>query len=479
MIITFIFISRRIVQNNSTIQDKPIAAWVWVGLAIAVVASRAAGLPSAPDDHDAANFLRALENYDLAIHSPHFPGYPVYIALARTAYVLGAPAAAALAWPSIVAGALASVAVGRSVPRLGVVAALAYAVLPGLWLADLAPRPDALATHVLVIAACALLAAPSRWTMAAPLLGLSLGIRLSNWLVVLVLVGYAVWAAQPAAKRMVAAVFVASVALWAIPLVVVTGGPVALGNLAVAFGQGHFAQWGNTALGQGDVLWTVRTLTWGGHLLSWAALGPAVAVVAVGVVLHLRRRAVPTALLMLGVAMVAHAAWLAVGQNPDHPRHVLPIAGLLTLAAVWVAAAHRWAMPQLAALVACGLAVTAERWPLLAQPAPEVALAQFVRDMDAEQTALAGGSEIAVIRAIAPQVRALRVPHGVDVERALAPAGHWPVRALATSRAFAGQAPTQWHSVAQFAARIGVDPPGAGLTLYQRDAHRSEVVRWP
>ena len=44
-------------------------------------ASRYALRARLPDDWDAAGFALALERFDLASLQPHFPGYPVYVAL--------------------------------------------------------------------------------------------------------------------------------------------------------------------------------------------------------------------------------------------------------------------------------------------------------------------------------------------------------------------------------------------------------------
>src|SRR5262245_21037259 len=72
-----------------------------------------------PDDYDSIGFVRALVSFDLARLQPHFPGYPVYVALGRAAMRLGlSPLLAAT-----LVSALAAAATAAAVWRLGAVAA--------------------------------------------------------------------------------------------------------------------------------------------------------------------------------------------------------------------------------------------------------------------------------------------------------------------------------------------------------------------
>src|ERR1044072_4732678 len=77
------------------------AAWHWPAtavLAVAFVAAHSPFLPQSLEDIDSINFALGLRHFDLALHQPHPPGYPLYIGLGHVSL-------AALSWllPSLAA----------------------------------------------------------------------------------------------------------------------------------------------------------------------------------------------------------------------------------------------------------------------------------------------------------------------------------------------------------------------------------------
>lgn len=61
---------------------------IYVGLILLGAISRLAAWPASPWEWDEIGFARALQQYDLSAHSPHPPGFPVLIALAKLARLL-------------------------------------------------------------------------------------------------------------------------------------------------------------------------------------------------------------------------------------------------------------------------------------------------------------------------------------------------------------------------------------------------------
>src|SRR5262245_11276013 len=57
-------------------------------IAAAYVAAHLPSLSPTLEDIDSLNFALGLRHFDPALHQPHPPGYPVYIALGRASYAL-------------------------------------------------------------------------------------------------------------------------------------------------------------------------------------------------------------------------------------------------------------------------------------------------------------------------------------------------------------------------------------------------------
>ena len=80
------------------------ATWRVLAASIAIAAIRWMSRARLPDDYDSIGFTRAIERYDLAALRPHFPGYPVYVALGKLAAAAGVAPLTALTLVSALAG---------------------------------------------------------------------------------------------------------------------------------------------------------------------------------------------------------------------------------------------------------------------------------------------------------------------------------------------------------------------------------------
>ncbi len=90
------------------------------------------------NNFDAINYALAIDHFDIRLHQPQPPGYPLYILLARAFNLVFADHLRALLWLSTVFSALAVIAVylvGRDMfsRRVGFVAALLLTVAPVFW----------------------------------------------------------------------------------------------------------------------------------------------------------------------------------------------------------------------------------------------------------------------------------------------------------------------------------------------------------
>jgi hypothetical protein len=211
-------------------------------------------LPRSLEDLDSINFALGLRDFDVAAHQPHPPGYPLFIFVAKGVWLLVGSEAVALSLVGIVAGALAVfplAAVFRTLMRdrretLAVAAALMALTSPLFWVTASRPLSDmAGLAAALVVQALALTAlTPDRLVVAALVAGLGAGVRSQVvWLTVPILVLMAFsspWARNLRVALRMSAGYLAGVLVWAVPLVVVTGGPLAYARAVLAQGAEDF-----------------------------------------------------------------------------------------------------------------------------------------------------------------------------------------------------------------------------------------------
>jgi hypothetical protein len=410
------------------------------------VVARLLALPRMLPDLDAVNFARALTRFDLAAQAPHFPGYPVYVALARLASAAGAHEVLALSLPGIVLAAVAIAALGLALRRdVGTVGALAGAALVALLplpvLAGGSPSSDGAGVAALALVVAAVLAVrpeAARWkaVLAGTLAGLALGVRPSYLPAVL---GLAL--VLPRGLRGAGlAGGVLGLAAWGLPLAALTG-PAELWRIGTSFVSGHAGEWGGTVAVQPDLALRLELLGFdvlaAGLGLPWTgALTPARAVLALvlaaplavllvagGALRHGERRVAVLAL-ALGVP---YGAWMFLGQNLLKARHALPVvlavallvaAGAAVLARVLAARAsfHGWAAGALAvALAAVTLPLARTQGQ---EPSPAASLVAHVRrTLPAAGTLLFTGEEARLFEHYAPQYRAGRPATGEQLQR--------------------------------------------------------------
>ena len=353
--------------------------------ALAVFAERFALRARVPDDWDATGFVRAIGEFDLEKLQPHFPGYPVYVALARAAHFIGlAPLDAATA---VSAAASAATAVGvwrlaRASSEAAAWCALAlYAAASLPWLDGGAASSDATATALATWAFVAL--AERRAGLGALAIALMLGARASYWPLALS------WAIglllRGGSWRAALAFFSVGSAIWAVPLLALVGARryLALGRAHLG---GHFQSWGGSiatrpGLGLRSLVFA-RDLFFDGLAPRAWALAALLALATVGVALRPpERRAQAWAALVFA----PYALWVLLAQNVvEQPRHLLPLVVLVVIALAWSA---RRAL--VVTLPAIALAASA---PLAWAHAHEAPAAAQAADWLAARAQSAGGS---------------------------------------------------------------------------------------
>lgn len=299
-------------------------------------ALRLAAVPEVLTGTDAVNFALALERFDLLLHQPHFPGYPLYVLCARAFAVFVDNPALALALPGIVfAVPLVLLAYRAFFPALAAAAlfpAALIAVHPLLVEVGGAPGSDGLA---LALVGCAFFGLCLRgpWLLAsAALMGLALGVRPSYLpLLISFLLAVPFLARHGrSALGLASAGLAAGVLAWLLPFVLWVGLPT-LVQAGTTHVGGHFATFGGASShglfeGAQRALWSA-----GASLLPLAAL--------VGL-LAWRRRTMPfRGLVVASLVALPYAGWIVLAQNAEHARHAAPLALLFSAVFGFAAAA--------------------------------------------------------------------------------------------------------------------------------------------
>ncbi len=197
-------------------------------------------LPASLEDLDSINFALGIRDFDVSRHQPHPPGYPLFIAAAKGLHAIGLSEVHALSLIGITAGALALVALmslfgtldqDRPDGTLTWMAVGLVAVNPLYWLTAARPLSDvaglaaALGVQALLVRARNARAL----AVAAGLAAFAVGIRSQVfWLTCPLLLLAVMRVSRDIRWRgaiSAAIAYCAGALLWAVPLVVVSGGP--------------------------------------------------------------------------------------------------------------------------------------------------------------------------------------------------------------------------------------------------------------
>jgi hypothetical protein len=355
---------------------------VWV-LAAAVLAAHLPFLAPGLEDIDSINFALGLRDFNPAAHQPHPPGYPVYIAVGRT--MLAAVRAVrpelpqvtaealALSLVSVVAGAVAVILAGLTFTalaarttlyagtarRTALWATVVLALSPLFWLTGARPMSD-MPGLAAAFAAQALMLT-GRLRVGAFVAGFALGVRSQTLWLTAPLLAWLLFERRAAGTRQAigAVAFAAAGALvWAVPLIVATGGVDAyLAALGTQAGE-DFAFV--------DMLWanpTPRRLAFGlvhTMVMPWASVRLAAVLLVLStvgtVVMGMRDR---RALITLLVAFTPYAVFHLVFQETFTVRYALPLVAPVAFTAARSLAMGGRFMNFLAAPVAVALFLTA------------------------------------------------------------------------------------------------------------------------
>jgi len=347
----------------------PVRKLAWFGAAAALAGLLALNLLYAGTfvrTWDEADFVFALDRFDLLAMQPHFPGYPFFIGGGMIARLwISDPLLALTAFNALMTA-------GSAVPifllarrEVGAGAAAWAAVwvgaTPYLWLMGSRPMSECAGIAALWWFLWSVREAADRprslwrYVAAAALFGALMGIRLSYFpfgvaLVLLLALcrrsfgGGRGWGLL--LRLLIAGAFQL---VGVLGLMLSEGSVQGFWQLAEAFVAGHFSEWGG-GIGAVDVPLAERVATvFGDHLVRDVLLGRSAVVGAIASALLVlvawgsllaRGRTdsaasgsvEPRYIAWLIICLAAYAVWAVLGQNVEKARHVAPLAGPLLLA---------------------------------------------------------------------------------------------------------------------------------------------------
>lgn len=402
--------------------------------------------PSAPDDWDGLGFLASVERFDMAKFAPHPPGYPVYVSALKLASVLtGGPLSAAYVVAITSAVGIASLvflaARGLWGERVATGSAGFAIGTPIAWRVMSAVGSETLALLFVAVAGWSLVSMRRRPHWAPCLLGaavgLGLGVRLSWAPLFVPLLLLTPRAARPRA----ALTFLAALAAWVVPLLVVVG-PRAVARLYGVQAHGHAWLWGGTALtepGVGRLAYLARDIFVDGIGVDADAIGIAIALFAFALaVAGLRswRRAGWRGARAATFVLAPYALWVGVGQNlRQQPRHVLPLVVAIAIGLAVASAQGRRARVAgivIAVLVSGRTAMDASRRHRILPAGAQ--LAAYVAQLpDAEGIAVFAGPSARFFDSTSLAGRASSAPSLDDARLGLTRLDVFPRRILVTS----------------------------------------------
>jgi hypothetical protein len=467
-------------------------------LAVLSLAAHLAFLPPALEDLDSVNFALGVRQFDVAHHQPHPPGYPLFIALAKigTSALRAAgvqhPEARGLAiWSAIAAGLLPiflfiffrAIDPGED-GRRALIATMLTSCAPLFWFSGVRPLSDLAG----LAAACASLALVSRevkakWfpnTAAPPsadarpsrallagafLAGAAIGFRSQMALLTLPLLLVALVASRH--RFAIAGAAAAGVAFWAVPLILLSGGPAgyvhALGSQAGEDFSGVVMLWTNRSV-RVAIAVCLQTFVrpWDSPVLAGVMLALAAAGL---VVLFGRSRRTLTLLL---ITFAPYAIFHILFQETVTLRYALPILPLVCyLAATSLDEANApAAVPAAGVIAAVGLvlAVPATR-AFAATPSPIFSLLDEMRLLGK-----AGANPIiGMHRRVFTESRRARLFDGDP-----------PGRALAAPRDYEWLELTRaWREGYDGEVWFVADPRRTDLALIDSEHARTREYRWP
>ncbi|WP_349408076.1 hypothetical protein [Pseudalkalibacillus sp. SCS-8] len=297
---------------------------------------------------DMVDFSLALDRFDLFMMQPHFPGYPYFILFAMFTHLwMSDPAQALSAVGAIlITSALipSYLILNKRLPEsFALIGSLVPQSLTYIWVMSTQPMSEASAVGIFIWflwgVDCAVRKPDKHGyvVFSSFLFSLLMGIRVSYFPLGIVLIPLW-WKRWRQLKRksivwMDLLLFTFFQFLWVLGLILSTGGFGAFVELSISFINGHFQDWGGTALtSERSLVERLFQLVFN-NLLWVGVLGKsflsAILFIALIVLAGLNLGRMTQARWVATLLLLTYLLWAWIGQNIEKPRHILPLIPLL------------------------------------------------------------------------------------------------------------------------------------------------------
>ncbi|MBI1746721.1 MAG: hypothetical protein HYR55_09055 [Acidobacteria bacterium] len=384
---------------------------LWAGLLVLfvlVAISRSLYWETSFWEWDEVLFARALHNFNLFVHSPHPPGYPVYVAITRVAKFFLQSDVRALVFTNVFFGSLLVIPTYFLYclflrPQAAWWATGFSLANPIIWIYSETGFSDMTALFWIITSLALLFRYESHRLFYLGMIsfGIAVGIRpqhaLFGAIFVPVLLGIKVWRAEAGAAWKGLLLLAATIAAWLVPLVVLAGGlspyiELLRAHAADTHDPGYLVL--RHQMSAAVFVKTKFALMWGSDVLGAALMGLSV----LGVVLFAVHAPI-RALMLLLVTFLPWALLDFLWLHLYYPRYTMPSIILLNLFAVFgvfeLWPRRPWWEKTAAPVIVFVLALTALNWALPVVDhlhkfkSSPVQMVEFVRrNLDPKQDAL-------------------------------------------------------------------------------------------
>lgn len=328
----------------------PAATPILVALLLAYAATRWIAVPAGVTELDEVLFCFGVDTFDVRLHHPHPPGYPVYVALGKlVAAATGLSPFRAFTAIGLFASCLAAIPLyrlARSLASLGrfesVLVVALYGFSPVVWLNSARALSDVPAAALCIWIAYllgSLIAPPrvrapaTRYVFAAAVAALTIGVRPQAAVMLVPMLVFVAWRLRLSVRIVLLALGASIIVCvaWLAPMIALSGGWRAFWSVMAE--QRHWYMRYDTLFGTATAEpWIDRVWFWSHPWGLMATSLPILLAAVAGVIrLSLRRSGAGAFLL---VWLLPFALFLVLAHSPATPRYALPVLAPIALAAV-------------------------------------------------------------------------------------------------------------------------------------------------